>query len=67
MAAWESVSRQALIFSRRQTQQSSSVENGATSSPQTTQRPGLRAAGAVSNAGSTPAGFLRFCGFFVAI
>lgn len=36
MAAWPSTSRQALIFRRRQTQQSSSVENGATSAPQTT-------------------------------
>ncbi|MCS7044317.1 MAG: hypothetical protein NZR01_16145 [Bryobacteraceae bacterium] len=34
--AWESISRQALIFSRRQTQQRFSDEKGATSAPQTT-------------------------------
>jgi hypothetical protein len=37
MEVWFSISRQAEIFRRRQTQHNSSVENGATSAPQTTQ------------------------------
>jgi len=62
-------SRQALILRRRQTQQSSSVEKGATSAPQTTQAAflaarargaDLRAAGAgLGAAGSAGVVFLR--------
>ncbi len=41
MEGWLSASFQALIFSRRQTQQRFSSENGAASSPQTTHLPRL--------------------------
>ena len=46
--AWVSVSRQALIFSRRQTQHRFSSENGATSAPQTTHPRFLRSGLAAS-------------------
>jgi hypothetical protein len=67
-AAWLSVSRQALILRRRQTQQSSSVEKGATSSPHTTHLPGfLDRAGWASATTRAGAGFRGLADFLVAI
>lgn len=64
--AWESVSRQALIFSLRQTQQRFSSENGATSEPQTTQPFFLRS-GRADPARGVRVGTLTGCRIFFAI
>jgi hypothetical protein len=78
MDGWLSDSRQALIFSRRQTQHRASVEKGATAPPQITHFPRLivlcgriaRVLGAtigspVASAGMTPV-FFRFMVFLAA-
>lgn len=62
--AWESISRQALIFRRRHTQQRFSDEKGATSAPQTTHafrlRSGRAGASAFGRAWRVERGFVFF-------
>lgn len=64
--ACESLSRQALIFSRRQTQQRFSSENGATSDPHTMQPFFLRS-GRADSARTVRGALLAGCCFFFAI